>query len=183
DIAAHLLGGRCDTWSHRPLLVTDGCRVADHEYLRMIRDRKIRADQHAAGVIVLGTEPAGSGRGNDPRSPDDGAGIDASAIEVDAAPIAVDYARGGPHVDPHACERAPRGGGKGPGGGGGGAAAPAERKVGGERGESTRKKPWAGVGRAIPARPPAISTPVAPPPTMTKVSRRCRSASSRASSA
>src|SRR5262249_11115730 len=37
DIAAHLLGGRCDTWSHRPLFVTDCRRIADYEYLRMVR--------------------------------------------------------------------------------------------------------------------------------------------------
>ena len=48
----------------------------------MVRERKIGSHQHAAGVIVLGAEPAGGGRGNDPRGPDDRAGIDAPAIKI-----------------------------------------------------------------------------------------------------
>src|SRR5262249_10626940 len=106
DIAPPLLCGPGGTRSHRTPFVMDRPRVAHHAYLRMVRAPKIGAGPRAAAWSAPRDTPAGARRGTAPGAQEDGAGIVAPAIEVHAAPIAIDAARGAPHADPNAHERA-----------------------------------------------------------------------------
>src|SRR5207245_11518654 len=97
-------------------------------------------------------------------------------VQRDTTPIATGHARGGPHVHAHAGEGALGISGKILGQGRQQARACLEQNDARTEGSILRKS-LANVCRATSEMAPAMSTPVAPPPTMTNVSKRCRSAS------
>ena len=129
-------------------------------------------DLDASGAIMLGVDPVRRRRGDDARSPDHRRRLDAAAVVQRHAPrVAAGHHAAELDLDAHALQRArgivrQRLGES--------AAAAAGRLRSGRcasvRG-SIRRKSCCKVRRATSAIAPAISTPVAPPPTMTKVSR------------
>jgi hypothetical protein len=54
---------------------------------------------------MLGIQPARRRRSNHPGSPDDGAGVDPTMIEVDTTLMTIRDARRGPHIDTHPRQR------------------------------------------------------------------------------
>jgi hypothetical protein len=73
--------------------------IADREYFRMAAHRQIGIDLHPPGAVMLRVEPACRRRCDHAGRPDDGGGVDAAVLELDAARIAADHAGRRHHLD------------------------------------------------------------------------------------
>src|SRR5271165_1333689 len=147
--------------------------VAKHEDFGMAGNRQIRIDRHASGPIGLDAEPLAGGGRHHARRPYDGAGVDAFAVHFDATFVTLRRRLAETHLDAQHFERTTR----------------RLRQLGMKGGEKARtgldqrhsgraRINRAKVRRALrasSAMAPAISTPVGPPPTRTKLKRRSRS--------
>src|SRR3981189_1511571 len=72
---------------------------ADRERLGVAAHRQIGTDLHAPGAVMRGIKPARRRRCDHAGRPDDGGGIDAAVLEIDAARIATNDTRRRHHLD------------------------------------------------------------------------------------
>ena len=172
DVGALLLRHGRDARQRLPFPIERMRRVADHEDVRMPGHRKIGRDLDPAGAIGLGAEPLPGRRRAHAGGPDDGAGLDPLGADRHAArrrssspgvPSDLDAELSRASVCAFS-DREPSkaGSSRGPA---------STRMTRAERGSMVRKSAASAL-RASSAIAPAISTPVGPPPTTTKVSRR-----------
>src|SRR5262249_46651910 len=85
-ITAHLLGCRGNAGNSG--LIHYRCRIANHKNFGVTGDRKVRSNSYSADPVMLSIQPPGRRRWRHAGSPDERAGFDAPAIEVDPARIA-----------------------------------------------------------------------------------------------
>ena len=173
----HLLGRRRDAGTVRPAASVTAA-VSPMTKMSGWPGTDRSGPTYAAGAVGLGAEPARRGRRHDAGGPDHRAASMRPLSRSTPPRVAFGHPRGGLHLDARGQRRAH-------------IVRQVRRKArqdprsGFEQHDARRARIDAAeivreVSRAISAMAPAISTPVAPPPTMTKVSRRRRSSASSA---
>jgi hypothetical protein len=92
DVAALLLGGRCDAGHRLAVPGVDADGVADRKDLGMAGNGEVGFDLHAPGAVAGGAQPFGRGRSAHAGGPDSGLRLEQPAAEHDA--LAIDLGDG-----------------------------------------------------------------------------------------